>query len=91
MRSRQRAGSGWAGSVTASLPRGAPASVKTYSRPSRPTCSPVRASTPSCTTWSSGAAVPEAARSASHTSLRGAVPWAAEITSQRPSRLTETP
>ena len=32
----------------------------------------------------------EAARSASQTSVRGAVPWEAVITSQRPSQLTDT-
>ena len=45
-----------AGSATAIRPRGAPRSVNTYSRPSRPARTPVCASTPSCTTRSSGAA-----------------------------------
>ena len=78
-----------AGSATAIRPRGAPRSVNTYSRPSRPARTPVCASTPSCTTRSSGAAGSDDVRSASHRSLRGAVPREADRKSQCPSRLTE--
>ena len=90
IRSRQVAGAGSAGSVTAIRPRGAPASVNTYSRPSRPTRTPVCASTPSWITRRSGEAGSDSDRSAIHRSLRGAVPRDAEMISHRPSRLTET-
>ena len=91
IRSRQSGASGCAGSATASRPRGA-SRVGEHVEPAVPAdVQPVRASTPCCTTRSAGAAGPVPLRSASHTSLRGAVPCAALIISHRPSRLTETP
>ena len=82
--------SGAAGSVTQTRPRGASRSVKTYRRPSRPTSTPVCASTSTWTgTQRRRVAAGDADRSAIHRSLRGAVPSAADTTSQRPSRDTD--
>ena len=90
IRSRQPARSATdTGSATAIRPRGAPRSVNTYMSPSRPAHTEVCASTSSCTTCRFGDEGSEADRSASHRSLRGAVPRDADRKSQRPSRLTE--
>ncbi len=82
---------GVVGSVTRRRPRGASRSVWTYARPSRPMCMAVLASTPTCTSTRAGASSGDAVRSAIHRSLRGSVPSELEMSSQRPSMLTETP